>query len=138
VIYEYLLGTALFHKQFPDLDDRGTGLGWMEWHSDPARRVKPVVEVVPGTPTGLSQLLDKMLEKDPANRYVSYEEVLYLVTSLNNCTHVTQQIRTPVQASAEAAPDRMKTYGAAQIALIAGLIFVGLIGMAALVARLLR
>jgi serine/threonine protein kinase len=95
VLYEFLLGRSRFRSQFPNLDERGTGLGWMEWHSDPARKPKPAAEVVPGTPASLSQLLARMLEKDPTHRCATYEEALDVIQDLANRTRQTQQVAIP-------------------------------------------
>jgi serine/threonine protein kinase len=138
VMYEYLLGTALFRQEFPDLDERGTGLGWMEWHSDPAKRLRPATEIVPAIPAALSQLLEQMTTKDLAKRCATYEEALHLVSGLANRTQVTQQIRVPGPEVAVQTPQAPRTYSMAQIGIIAGLIFVTLIGIATLAARLLR
>jgi serine/threonine protein kinase len=138
IMYEYLLGATLFHREFPGLDERGSGLGWMEWHSDPAKRLRPAAEIVPAIPASLAQLLERMTTKDPDKRCAAYEEALHLVSGLANRTQVTQQIRVPGPNAAVNPPHAVRTYSMTQIGIIAGLIFVGLIGFAALAARLLR
>jgi serine/threonine protein kinase len=137
IIYEYLVGTALFRKEFPGLDERGTGLGWMEWHSDPAKRPRPAAELVPGTPAALSQLLERMMEKDLTKRCGAYEEALPIVLGLASRTQKTQQVRLRVQKGQDPVGPATR-YGVAHIAAIAGIIFVVLIALAALAARLLR
>ena len=47
---EHRMAKRPIYGRSDSLDDRGTGLGWMEWHSDPARRLRPLAELLPGTP----------------------------------------------------------------------------------------
>jgi serine/threonine protein kinase len=133
VIYEFVLGRSKFRAEFPQLDDRGSELGWMEWHSDRARKAPPAGAVVPSTPAALSQLLEQLLDKDPAKRGTSYADVLKTVEELINRTRQTQQVRVP-QAAAESKP--------APQALRTSLIAVGfaaiLMALVALVVRLLK
>jgi eukaryotic-like serine/threonine-protein kinase len=95
LLYELLLGRDLFRREFPGLEDRGTELGWMEWHSNPAHKVRPAAQVVMGTPAPISQLLDSLLEKDPEKRPGGYAEVLAPMQELLRRTSDTQQIRLP-------------------------------------------
>ena len=120
------------------LDERSTGLGWMEWHSDPARRLRPLAELLPGTPVALSQVVERMTEKDLARRCASLEETLKIVKGLATRTQVTQQLRIPVQKGGQAAPCALRTFGPVQVAIIAALTFGGLIELAVLAARLFR
>jgi serine/threonine protein kinase len=93
------LGRTLFRGQVPGLDERGTDLGWMEWHSDPNRKAQPAAALVPGTPAGLSELLERMIEKDPAKRCQTLEEALGVIQDLANRTRQTQQIKPQGKSS---------------------------------------
>jgi eukaryotic-like serine/threonine-protein kinase len=133
VMYEFVLGRRLFHAEFPSLDDPGAGLGWMEWHTDPARKAKPVATLVPGTPPLFSQLLERLLEKDPRKRCATYDEAYRAVQDLIGRTQQTQRVPLP-PASPKAKPSRPH--------LRTGLIACGfaaiLLAVLALLARLLR
>ncbi len=133
VMYEFLLGRSRFRAEFPKLDDRGTDLGWMEWHSDRARKARPAAEVVPSTPAALSQLLEQMLEKDPTKRLSKFDDTLAKVQDLIHRTRQTQQVKVPVVASeSKPVPTGVRT------SLLAIGFAVTLIALVALLVRLLR
>lgn len=131
VIYEFLLGRAKFRAEFPQLDDRGTDLGWMEWHSGP-RKARPANVVIPSTPAALSELLEQMLEKDPAKRCASYAGALKVAEDLISRTRQTQSVRVPVAAEpvAVAAKWRMPLMAVGFAAIV--------IAVVALLVRVLR
>lgn len=95
LIYEYLIGQDLFHRQFAQVEERGAELGWMQWHSDPAARARPLAEVLPQAPALLSSLLAAMLEKDPAKRPADYVDTIQSVQDIMRRTRSTQQILLP-------------------------------------------
>jgi hypothetical protein len=105
----------------------------MEWHSDPSRKAKPVTALVPGTPPLFSQLLERLLEKNPLKRCASYEEAYRAVQDLIGRTQQTQRVPLP--------PARPKAKPPARPALRTGLIACGfaavLLAVLALLARLL-
>jgi serine/threonine-protein kinase len=102
VLYEYILGRKLFRAQFPGLDDRGSDLGWMEWHSDSTRKLRSLSSLLPDTPAPLSALFDRLLDKDPAQRPATFDEAYAAVQKLIGRTRQTQQV--PVVAAT--APSR--------------------------------
>jgi serine/threonine protein kinase len=75
VFYELLAGKAEIRRQFGDIEDMRTGLPWMRWHADPDRKLRPLPEAVPSCPKGLAELVERMVEKSPAQRVGSLEEV---------------------------------------------------------------
>jgi len=131
VMYEYLLGRRRFRAEFPGLDDRGTDLGWMEWHSDPSRKAKPASALLQATPAPLSQLLEAMLEKDPAKRCARYEDAYRTVQELVGRTQQTQQVKV-ARVEGKAARSGLR------MGLVACGFAIILLSLLALVARLLR
>jgi serine/threonine-protein kinase len=132
VMYEFLLGRRLFHAEFPGLDDRGAGLGWMEWHTDPSRKPRPAATLVPGVPAPLSQLLDRLLDKDPGKRGAGYDDAYRSVQALIGRTRQTQHVRVPAVPKAKPARSGLRT------GLVAGGFAVILLSLLALMAGLLR
>jgi serine/threonine-protein kinase len=131
VIYEFLLGRRLFHAEFPGLDDRGAGLGWMEWHTDPSRKLRPAATLVPGVPAPFSQLLDRLLDKDPGKRGAGYDDAYRAVQSLIGRTQQTQQVRVPPAPKAKPARPGLRT------GLVVGAFAAIVLSLLALMARLL-
>jgi serine/threonine protein kinase len=102
VIYELILGRALFQKEFAGMDDTGSGLAWMEWHCDASRTARPLTQILGGIPTPLTELIGQMMDKDPAKRTPSYAVALERLENLLQRTQTTMQIR----AAQPAAPVR--------------------------------
>ena len=75
VFYEFLAGKQEMRRHFAELDQPQTGLAWMRWHSDPDSKLRPLAEVAPACPKGLIDLIGRMVEKDPARRIRTLEEV---------------------------------------------------------------
>ncbi|MCX6627354.1 MAG: protein kinase [Candidatus Solibacter sp.] len=132
VMYEFLLGRTRFRGEFPNLDERGTDLGWMEWHSDTGRKPRPAADLLPGIPAALSQLMERMLVKDPARRCATYEEALAAIQDLTNRTRQTQQVRLP---GASPAPPRQGGLNTVAAAVAVAVILICLVALAI---RLLR
>lgn len=93
--YEFLLGRDQFRRQFPGMEDTGSGLAWMEWHSDSSKRIRPVAEVLLRSPLAVSELVAGMMEKDPARRCATYEEAIAKIQAVINRTKATQEINAP-------------------------------------------
>jgi hypothetical protein len=74
----------------------------MEWHSDPARKPKPIVTLIPGAPAPFSQLLERMLEKDPAKRCGRYDDAYRAAQELIGRTRQTQQVKVAAAKPARA------------------------------------
>ena len=108
LIYEYLIGQDRFHSEFAQVEQRGAELGWMQWHSDPAVRARPLVEVLPQSPALLSSLLAAMMDKDPAKRPAGYSEAIKRVQDVIKRTRSTQQIMLPQDPSVSKAANRGK------------------------------
>jgi serine/threonine protein kinase len=64
MFYEILLGRKLFRTVFPNKSD----LDWLRWHADATKTAPALKSQLPDHPATLSDLLESMLEKDPAKR----------------------------------------------------------------------
>jgi formylglycine-generating enzyme required for sulfatase activity len=93
LLYELLIGREQMDRQFADLAELNTGLGWMRWHTDPAQRLQPLAAVVPDAPKTLSDLLERMLEKDASKRIRTFEEVEQAFDSLSARFRKTEEIK---------------------------------------------
>jgi serine/threonine protein kinase len=99
--YELFLGRKAFAREFPGMEEVGSGLPWMEWHSDPAKPARPLTTLIGGIPTPLTDLLNRMMDKDAAKRPASYAEALEHLRKLLVRTQSTQQIRSLAGSAAK-------------------------------------
>ncbi len=95
LIYEYLLGETLFQREFRKVEETNPDLGWMQWQTNAAAKPAAVAQLVPGMIARLSSLLEQMLEKDPAKRPASYQDVHRSVIDTIRRTRATQQVQVP-------------------------------------------
>ncbi|MBT7171238.1 MAG: protein kinase, partial [Phycisphaerales bacterium] len=77
IIYEMLLGREKFNEIFQDIvrDKHAEALRWMKWHGNAKVSAPPAHEVVPTVPLALSHIVQRMIEKDPEQRFASTEEL---------------------------------------------------------------
>lgn len=75
--YELMCGEH-FETLFPGLNmyGRDQQIAWMMWHSAADRRVPEVSRVLEGVPGDLAHVVQRLVEKDPAKRYRTADEVL--------------------------------------------------------------
>lgn len=75
--YELLCGER-FESLFPGLHmfGRDQQLAWIMWHSAPDRRLPRINDVLEGVPDQLAAVIEKMTNKDPAQRYRSADEII--------------------------------------------------------------
>ena len=92
LFYELLAGKQEMRRQLAELEQAQTGLAWMRWHSDPKLKLRPLGEMVPDCPTPLIELIERMLEKDPARRLQSLEEGLTVLDRMNSRLETTQSV----------------------------------------------
>ncbi len=80
--YELLCGDR-FESLFPGLHmfGRDQQLAWMMWHSAPDRRLPRIQDVLEGVPDQLAAIIEKMTNKDPAQRYRSADQIITDLTS---------------------------------------------------------
>ena len=55
---------------------RDQQLAWMMWHSAPDRRLPRIKDVLEGVPEQLAAIIEKMANKDPAQRYQSADQII--------------------------------------------------------------
>ncbi|MBV9508145.1 MAG: SUMF1/EgtB/PvdO family nonheme iron enzyme, partial [Acidobacteriia bacterium] len=75
LFYEFLVGRSEMERQFSQFSNIGKHLQWMRWHADPAMKLKPLESVAPACPKPLASLIERMLQKEPAKRIRTFEEV---------------------------------------------------------------
>ncbi|NQU75756.1 MAG: hypothetical protein HQ546_05520, partial [Planctomycetes bacterium] len=78
IAYEMLTGREFFGKLFSDVlcDGRSENLRWMKWHADAGLTVPELAEINELVPRGLSDIIAKMMAKDPNRRYATIDQVL--------------------------------------------------------------
>jgi len=75
IAYEMLAGRPKFNEIFADVvrDRHSESLRWMKWHGNPKVTAPPLHEVNPAVPEALSEIVAKMIAKDPDERFESME-----------------------------------------------------------------
>ncbi len=78
IAYEMLAGRAKFEEAFRIImkDQRNAALRWMKWHTNPRVKPTPLSQLNPAVPQTLSDLVMRMVEKDPTQRVGSPQELL--------------------------------------------------------------
>ncbi|MEM1097212.1 MAG: protein kinase [Planctomycetota bacterium] len=78
IAYELLAGRDHFNEAFKTVlrDQRNPAMRWMKWHTNERLNAPPLTQLVPKTPQNLSDLVARMLDKDPARRVRSADEVI--------------------------------------------------------------
>ncbi len=78
VAYEMLAGRENFNNAFRTIlrDQRNQSMRWVKWHTNVRAKVTPLDQLVDGIPASLSQLVARMMEKDPARRVGSCSELI--------------------------------------------------------------
>jgi tetratricopeptide (TPR) repeat protein len=77
IAYEMLVGRPKFKEVFSDVvrDPHSEALRWMKWHGNEDVQAPRLDEVNPGVPAKLADIVEKMMAKDPDQRYQSMEEL---------------------------------------------------------------
>ncbi len=77
IAYEMLLGRAKFNEIFQEVvrDPHSEALRWMKWHSSPEQLAPLLTEIDPTIPPAMSAIVERMMAKDPDDRYASVEEL---------------------------------------------------------------
>ncbi|MEM7577554.1 MAG: protein kinase [Planctomycetota bacterium] len=78
IAYELLAGRDHFDEAFKTVlrDKRNPAMRWMKWHTNERLAAPPLTQLVPKTPQNLSDLVARMLDKDPARRVRHADEVI--------------------------------------------------------------
>ncbi|MCL2701715.1 MAG: protein kinase [Phycisphaerae bacterium] len=77
ITYEMLLGREKFNELFADIvrDKHSEHLRWMKWHGNESQTATPLHELRPELPRAISDIVMKMMAKNPEARYASMEEL---------------------------------------------------------------
>ncbi|MFP4105979.1 MAG: protein kinase domain-containing protein [Phycisphaerae bacterium] len=75
MMYELLLGRPKFNEVFSDIvrDRHSEALRWMKWHGNEKVVAPPLHELNPSVPKPLSDIVARMIEKDPDDRFENME-----------------------------------------------------------------
>ncbi|MCC7192610.1 MAG: protein kinase [Phycisphaeraceae bacterium] len=78
IAYEMLAGRDAFEEAFRIVlrDQRNQSLRWMKWHTNLRAKAPPLREINPKISATLSDLVGRLMEKDPASRIQSATELL--------------------------------------------------------------
>ena len=78
VAYEMLAGRATFDNAFKAIkrDQRHQAMRWMKWHTNQRAAAAPLTELNPSVPEVLSDLVSRMMAKDPTQRIASADQLL--------------------------------------------------------------
>ena len=91
VFYELLLGRKLFEAQFKEVG-RGGYLGWLTWHADASKRATSLSETN-RYPAFVCRVVDRMIEKTPANRLTDMNGIARLFGGVSSATMVYKVVR---------------------------------------------
>ena len=83
IAYEMLAGRENFNEAFRTIlrDQRNQSMRWVKWHTNVRAKVSPLNQLVDSIPDSLSQLVARMMEKDPARRVGSANELIDAIRS---------------------------------------------------------
>lgn len=73
IFYEIIVGRERLSGQLPEVFQKNNDLAWLEWQTNPAARLAALP--VPEYPAEVSRFFDRVLEKDPARRTATLEEM---------------------------------------------------------------
>ncbi len=80
MLYEMILGEARFKSAFPEIystdSEKDQIRRWLHWHTDMARVATPLNQVKPAIPEQLSDLVARMMSKNPDDRPANMDEVI--------------------------------------------------------------
>ncbi len=93
IAYEWLAGRDGFQQVFPHDDSAQPMMEWMRWQSDAGATAPPLGENRSWVPRTLSDLVGKMIAKDPAEAIVAYREAVEalakVLAQVEDTRHVT-------------------------------------------------
>ena len=78
IAYEMFAGPQKFAETFKDVlrDEKAQQVRWMHWHSNPVMKAPPLKDIQPGVPPLISKIIERMMEKDPAKRFASADQII--------------------------------------------------------------
>jgi len=78
--YEMFLGRERFEQAFAEIfnteSDKTRNARWLNWHLDANRSVPPLKQLLPEIPQKYSDIVERMMAKNPAERFSSADEIL--------------------------------------------------------------
>lgn len=78
IAYEMLAGRDHFNQAFRSVlrDERHTAMRWLKWHTNPRTTAPSLKSLVPDIPDEVSDLVARLMDKDPVKRVASADELL--------------------------------------------------------------
>lgn len=93
IAYEWLAGRDGFQQVFPHDDSAQPMMAWMRWQSDASAVAPPLGENRSWVPRALSDLVGKMIAKNPAEAIIAYrdaaEALAKVLAQVEDTRHVT-------------------------------------------------
>jgi serine/threonine-protein kinase len=76
--YELMCGSEQFETLFPGLNafGRDKQVAWMMWHAAADRRLPEISRVMAGVPEDLAHVIQRLVAKNPAQRYATADQAL--------------------------------------------------------------
>jgi len=110
VAYEMLAGRAKFEEAFSVVlrDQRNRAVRWMKWHTNPRLTAPPLNQLNPEVTPRLSELVARMMEKDPARRVQSAKELIDAINRHWKKGSTPPPVTRPAPAAAAATPDTVE------------------------------
>ncbi|MBI1367520.1 MAG: protein kinase [Planctomycetes bacterium] len=105
--YEMLAGRPAFDQAFKAIkrDQRNQAMRWMKWHTNPRVTAPPLHSLNPRVPEILSDLVARMMAKDPGQRIASAPQLLEAIgRHFTKSAAVAQAQRGPAGAAAVMPP----------------------------------
>ncbi len=81
IAYEVLAGRGQFNKAFRTVlrDERHQAMRWMKWHTNQRLHAPPLRTVNSKVPEALSDLVTRMLSKDPSQRIATADQLVEVI-----------------------------------------------------------
>ncbi|MFW6059124.1 MAG: protein kinase domain-containing protein [Phycisphaeraceae bacterium] len=78
IAYEMIVGRHAFEQAFRMVlrDQRNQAMRWVKWHTNPRARVPSIGEMRDDVPETVAELIDRLMEKEPARRLPSAEDLI--------------------------------------------------------------
>ncbi len=105
IAYELLAGRAKFEEAFRLVlrDQRNQAMRWMKWHTNPRAKAPTLTQLTPTIEQSLSELVERMMAKDPAARINSADEALKAIRRHATGESEASAAKVAVDARAKAA-----------------------------------
>lgn len=97
---EMVAGRDQFSTVFRSIvrDNKRQAMRWVKWHTNPRLTLPPLTELNPDCPAWLSELVSRLIEKDPTRRLRSARDV---VEAIDRHAQATPASHSEAQASAD-------------------------------------